>query len=273
MADARAVEWRRLELRDIPDLADFAPPEWRMALDAVLLQNIGRGYFLGRVATTASGIIAVGQGMVTGRTGWLGNIIVRPDSRRQGLGSRMTRDLMDALRERGCSSLLLVASESGEPIYRKLGFRQTEEYVFLDVPPLAALEDAAVRRLTAADRDGVLRLDVEATGESRAELLTPHLASGWGHRGGEGALEGFFLPSLGAGLVVAESERAGEALLSFKHALFPGPAVVPAGNAAALRLLLAHGATETRRAPRMVLGEEAEWRPERVFARASGYCG
>ena len=268
-----AVEWRRLELRDIPDLADFAPPEWRMALDAVLLQHIGRDYFLGRVATTASGVVAVGQGIVTGRTGWVGNIIVRPDSRRQGLGSRMTRELIDALRGRGCSSLLLIATASGESVYRKIGFRRTSEYVFLDVPRLPPREDAAIRHLGPADSRQVLSLDLRATGESRADLLAPHLASAWGHEGPEGVLDGFFLPSLGGGLVVAESGRAGEALLCFKHAHAPGPAVVPAGNTAALRLLLGQGAREAARAPRMVLGEDAEWRPEHVFARASGYCG
>ncbi len=50
-----------------------------------------------------------------------------------------------------------------------------------------------------------------------------------------------------------------------------GP-VVPAANAAALHFLDAHRARETARAPRMVLGEDAAWRPESVFARASGNC-
>lgn len=268
-----AVTWRGLELADIPELADFAPAEWRVALDAVLLEHVERSYFVGRVAAAGDGIVAVGQGIVTGRTGWVGNIIVRPDSRRQGLGSRMTRELIGELRACGCSSLLLIATPSGESIYRKLGFRRTGEYVFLSVPRLLPPEGVVIRRLAGEDLGRVLSLDLSATGESRAELLAPHLVSGWGHDGGDGALDGFFLPSLGAGFVVAESGPAGEALLHFKHAYAPAPAVVPADNTVALRFLLAHGAQETARAPRMVLGEEAQWRPGHVFARAAGYCG
>ena len=267
------VACRPMEVGDIPATADIAPAEWRVALDRVFLEHFGRDYFMGWVATGLPGIVAVGQGIVTGRTGWIGNVVVRPDSRNQGLGTRMTRELMGALRERGCATLLLIATEAGERIYRKLGFRTTGEYVFLDVPRVPPPEDASIRRLAAADTGSVLGLDLAATGESRAHLLTPYLASGWCHDAGDGVLDGFFLPSLGAGLVVAESQGAGEALLRFKHAFFPGPAVVPAANTAALRLLLEQGAAETRRAPRMVLGEEPEWRPGCIFARASGYCG
>jgi len=38
-----------------------------------------------------SRIVAVGQGIATGRTGWIGHIIVQPDVRNRGLGSRMTQ--------------------------------------------------------------------------------------------------------------------------------------------------------------------------------------
>lgn len=63
------------------------------------------------------------------------------------------------------------------------------------------------------------------------------------------------------------------ALLRFKHALYPGETVVPAAHESALRFLCEHGARETVWALRMVLGAEAAWRPEWIFARASGYCG
>jgi len=56
------------------------------------------------VAAAAADIVAVGQGIVTGQTGWIGNIIVRPDARRRGLGSRMTQEVTASLREHARSS-------------------------------------------------------------------------------------------------------------------------------------------------------------------------
>jgi len=185
----------------------------------------------------------------------------------------MTRDIMTLLRARGCSSLLLVATALGEPVYRKLGYRTTTDYVFLDIPRLSPCPSTRVRRLADRDVGAVLALDALATGEVRADLLTPHLASGWAHEGHDGRLGGFFLPSLGRGLVIAGEPAAGLGLLSLRHAFFPAGVVVPAANTSALQFLAAHGARETARAPRMVIGEEAPWRPELIFARAAGYCG
>jgi ribosomal protein S18 acetylase RimI-like enzyme len=271
--DTPGFELRDLELPDVPALATFAPENWRMALDAVLLQHVSRSYFCARVGLDRNGIAAMAQGIVTGSAGWLGNIIVRPEARNRGLGRRMTLDMVDVLRARGCSSLVLIATELGEPVYRKIGFRRTGEYLFLKVPPVSLSPTSAIRRLEPSDADEVLRLDLMATGEARDDLLAPHLGAGWGHLDPHGALDGYFLPSFGAGPVVARAPTAGCALLEFKHALYSRDAVVPSGNSAALRFLMEHGAEETLRAPRMALGDEVAWHPEWIFARGTGYCG
>ena len=106
--------------RSSSKLARFAPEEWNVALDAVLLEHFGRGYFHAREMAEPDGILAIGQGIATGRAGWIGNIIVRPEVRRRGLGSRLTKDIADLLQARGCSTLLLIATELGEPVYQKL---------------------------------------------------------------------------------------------------------------------------------------------------------
>jgi GNAT superfamily N-acetyltransferase len=264
---------RDLELSDIPELAGFAPKEWNMALDAVLLEHFGHGYFHARVSVESDGITAVGQGIATGRAGWIGNIIVRPEARNRGLGSRVTRDIMDLLQSRGCSTLLLIATELGEPVYQKLGFRKTEEYVFLRLPRLPAAPIKSVRRLQPFDTAAVFKLDAFAAGEARGDLLAPHLGAGWVHTDPDGALDGFFLPSFGAGLVVANRPPAGLELLGFKHTFYAGNAVVPGSNGSALQFLIEHGAEETARAPRMACGDEIAWQPECIFARGAGYCG
>ncbi len=269
----REVRSRNLEPCDIPKLALFAPEEWRVALDAVLLEHFGRAYFHARVIAEAEQIMAVGHGIATGPAGWIGNIIVRPGARNRGLGSRMTLEIMDCLRSRGCSTLLLIATKLGEPVYSKLGFRGTGEYVFLRVPRLEVAPTLSVRRLRPSEAGQVFKLDASATGEARNDLLAPHLGFGWGHVSPGGALDGFFLPSFGSGFVMASDTAAGLDLLGFKHAFYAGNAVVPDGNAAALQFLMQHGAEETARAPRMAIGDEVAWRPEFIFGRAAGYCG
>jgi GNAT superfamily N-acetyltransferase len=239
----------------------------------VLLQHFGRAYFHARVIADADGIAAVGHGIATGPAGWIGNIIVRPEARNRGFGSRITAEIIDILRSRGCSTLLLIATQLGEPVYRKFGFRTTGEYVFLRVPPLEALPDHSIRRLQLSEANTVCDLDAIATGESRGELLAPHVGSGWGHVGPGGVLDGFFLPSFGSGFVMACEAAAGLALLRFKHAFYSSNAVIPADNAEALSFLRSRGAEETTRAPRMALGEDTAWRPETIFGRAAGYCG
>lgn len=244
-----------------------------MPLDAAMIQHVGRRYFHARVATMASRIVAVGQGVATGRTGWIGNIIVSPDMRGRGLGARMTQQIMFWLLDQGCSTMLLTATEAGEPVYRKLGFRQTAEYVFLDTPRLPPPAAGAVRRLEPDDVNQVARIDASVTGETRVELLEPHLGSGWVWADRDRGLAGFFLPTFGQGLVLADDPAAGVDLLRFKHAFFPRNAVVPAANTVALTFLAEHGARQTARAPRMALGDEADWMPHGVFGRAAGFCG
>ena len=264
---------RDLELSDIPKLAGFAPEEWNMALDAVLLEHFGRGYFHARVSAASDRTLAVGQGIATGHAGWIGNIIVRPEARNRGLGSRVTQDIVELLRARDCSAFLLIATELGEPVYQKLGFRKTGEYVFLRLPRLPEPPNNLCEATpTVRDRCGV------QTGRfcDRRDTRGPARSAPWRCMGPRGSRRhaGRLFPSVfRRGLVVASRPPAGLELLRFKHAFYPCNAVVPAGNSAALHFLIEHGAEETARAPRMALGDEVAWRPECIFARGAGYCG
>jgi GNAT superfamily N-acetyltransferase len=264
---------RPLRRSDIPLLAGFAPPEWNIALDSVLLEHCERPYSHALVIASAPGILAVGEGIANGNAGWLGNIVVHPEARNRGLGARLTAALVESLTAGGCRSLALTATPLGEPVYRKLGFRPDGAYVFLRMPRLEPESFPSIRRALEPDLPAVLRLDSFATGESRAALLQPYLPSAWVHTQPDGAIDGYFLPTLGAGPVAAVNPGAGGDLLAFKHAYFHGAAVVPAANQAALRFFLERGAEESSRLQRMALGEELPWRPECIYARGAGYCG
>lgn len=66
-------------------------------------------------------------GMVTAvphnLSGWIGNLIIPPELRRKGLGTRLFTAACDSLEKQGCQSIWLTASTQGEPLYDTFGFR------------------------------------------------------------------------------------------------------------------------------------------------------
>ena len=65
-------------------------------------------------------------GMVTTtcyqRSGWIGNLIVPPEHRRQGIGERLMKHALEHLLRRGVRTIRLEADPPGIGIYRRLGF-------------------------------------------------------------------------------------------------------------------------------------------------------
>jgi ribosomal protein S18 acetylase RimI-like enzyme len=54
--------------------------------------------------------------------GYIWNVYVVPDYRRQGIGRALTSCCVEYLREIGCTRAVLNASPSGRPVYESLGF-------------------------------------------------------------------------------------------------------------------------------------------------------
>lgn len=68
--------------------------------------------------------------------GFVGDVYVRPEARRQGLARALSAMTIDWLRKRGVETIRLLASEVARPIYSSLGFRATDEMALhLDPSP------------------------------------------------------------------------------------------------------------------------------------------
>ena len=63
----------------------------------------------------------------TGKRAHLMNVYTAPDYRGQGIARRMVKWLIEEARRRGVTEISLDATASGRPLYRKLGFRDSEE--------------------------------------------------------------------------------------------------------------------------------------------------
>ncbi len=81
------------------------------------------------IAFLDNDIAGVACGIENYHTGWISHVIVSENFRNRGIGTKLTRTVSRNLAKRGCVTQSLIATEEGERIYHKLGFRQQNRYL------------------------------------------------------------------------------------------------------------------------------------------------
>jgi GNAT superfamily N-acetyltransferase len=268
------IKIRKIEATEINLLKDFPPEDWKMDLPALISMHHSNACFYPVAAESGEMIIGCGIAYCFGKTGWLGNIIVIPDFRRQGIGRSITMHLMDYLREKGCNTQILIATEMGENIYRNLGFRISSMYDFYRCDSaVAAYKFPGIRKMEKGDIPAVEKIDRMITGETRSGFLEKYYSGGWVYERRSRGIGGFYLPDFSNGPVEAEETEIGLELMMFRLAHGRLTAAIPEENRAAGEFLVSLKFRKYRTAPRMVFGPEVPWQPEKIFNRGSGYCG
>ncbi len=113
---------RELKSTETTLLKDFAPPDWNTDLSVLFSFHFGQPYFYPVVCELDGKVVGCANGLCHGNAGWLGNIIVLPETRGQGIGQALTRRLVEFFHNQGIVHQVLTATKLGEPVYRKLGF-------------------------------------------------------------------------------------------------------------------------------------------------------
>ena len=232
------------------------------------------------VADLDGELFGTGVGSANGSAGWVGTIFVDAAHRGGGLGRALTQAVIERLESRGCSTLVLVATQLGRPIYDKLGFDVQGWYVIHEAAGIEAGEGngAAIRTqpIAASDLEAVAALDRTATGEDRSALLATLSRAaddaGWTMRGEGGELDGFVLrPPWGGGATIARSFDAAIAVLHHRRERAGPDRRVRAGvldeNTPGIEWLRANGWSEAWRAVRMARGAPLDWRPEMIWGQ------
>lgn len=215
---------------------------------------------------------AIGCTIVHHHVAWLAHIIVLPELRGHGLGTIITQKLIDQAKEHHCTTIQLIATELGAPVYKKLGFVTETEYVFYkDIQLKDAGTDKNIVPLSEKYYPQVLQLDIAASKENRRHHLQLFFEDGVAYLNKD-QVAGYFLPRWGDGLVIADSPSAGIALLEHRL-LTKNQACFPAHNAHALHFYKSIGMEPFKTAPRMRLGAPLHWHPEQLFNRIGGYKG
>jgi len=84
-----------------------------------LLKSFPQGCFVWRDGGEALGYLT---SVKYGRSGWIGNLLVRPEARRHGIGRGLMERAVSALIKNGVETVWLTASEDGAGIYQRIGF-------------------------------------------------------------------------------------------------------------------------------------------------------
>lgn len=269
-----SIEIRPLQYDELPLLDGIPPPEWRLDIVTFFRTQYPEPYFHAVAAWTVGAVAGVGNVVINGTTGWLGNIIVPEPYRSRGIGRAVMEHLCRYCRARGCTSLQLIATELGLPLYVSMGFQVVEDYLFMSGGTAKQPEEQ--ENITPARPEHwpfIEALDHLATGEDRGLLLRKFgsEAQVWQQNG---QIRGFFLPKLGDGLIIADTLTAGTDLLAWKHSRTPGlNAGLPESNEAAVRFLQDMGYSTFRKAPRLFLDSDTKRRPEMIYSRIGGYVG
>ncbi|OGU59000.1 MAG: hypothetical protein A2V66_16395 [Ignavibacteria bacterium RBG_13_36_8] len=224
-------------------------------------------------AVQNSRIIGVATGIKNKDTGWVAHVIVSPNHYRHGIGQMLTEHVVKNLDSLGCKTQLLIATQMGEKLYEKLGFRTSGTYKFFKPKQIQVKKVSKnIRQLKYDERDEILALDEKISGEFRKHMLEMFLKNGWIYIDPDtNKIKGYFLQELGEGSIIATDEQGGTELLEFKHHLGPMKTTIPDKNKTAEKFLLNNGFEEYQTAPRMVLGKEVDWKPECVYSRIGGH--
>ena len=67
-----------------------------------------------------------------GQRGYILNVFVEPEYRGRGIAKALTLECMAEAKRRGIGVVALHASKKGQPVYEKLGFKTSNEMLFVE---------------------------------------------------------------------------------------------------------------------------------------------
>lgn len=225
--------------------------------------------------TIAGEIVGVGCAIIHDTTAWLAHIIVAEDHRNTGVGYTIVNYLIDQIHQNNkINSVLLIATQLGEPLYRKAGFRLVCEYTYWEkseeYTPFTLSGNFV--QYNPEFKTFLKALDLIISGEYRWQFMQAYLQDSVLYIENK-KVQGIYLPTLGEAAIFAINQKAGTELLKLRF-YQKERVVVPQQNTELQIWLRENGfALQDTIGRRMILGDDIAWNPEAMFGRIGGNYG
>lgn len=264
------MDIKPLEQSDVPLVFELQPPGWEIM--SVIDFYTKADFCFPIKITIDDKIIGIGTTILHKDVAWLAHIIVHDHYRNKGVGRLITQTLIERADAARCKTIYLLATEMGEPVYTKLGFEAETEYLSFKGEKITGdTADDNIVSYKSEYADQISKLDRQVSGEERWFHLEPYLSDGFVYLHDTNVM-GYYLPTLGDGLIVARTEVAGEALMKLRM-ITKDFAVFPSENVLATAIMARHNFNFFRTQKRMRLGKQRDWQPANIYNRIGGNLG
>lgn len=266
------MDIQTLEYDDINLITGLLPPGWEATIPTLEFYTNTNFCFPIKV-TIDKKIVGVGTTIIHNDVAWLAHIIVHPDYRNQSIGKLITQTLVDNSISKCCDTIYLLATDLGEPVYKKIGFETETEYLYFKGEKIiGAYKNAEnIAAFNSNFKQQISNIDQQVSGEDRMFQLEQHLSSGFVYIQ-DNDVKGFYLPNLGNGLIIATTNSAGQELMKL-HLTSKDFAAFPIDNVSATDFMYQNNFKKVRTEKRMRLGKKRNWQPTNIYNRIGGNLG
>lgn len=221
-------------------------------------------------------IIAIGSVVIHKDVAWIAHIITLSDYRRKGLGTTITKKLIEISKENNCSTIYLIATDEGKKLYETLGFVEETKYLFFQKKNFKnqfkhPINSKNIIPYEKHFKNQIFALDKEISSENRKEHIEKFLKNSFVYCEND-TIEGFYLPSFGEGLILGNNPSVGEELLKI-HMNNNDKVVLPENNSYSIQFLENNGFNQNLTGTRMRLGLKRQVQYEKIFNRIGGNLG
>ena len=217
-------------------------------------------------------LVGTGTAILHEKTGWLATIITHSAYRNQGIGKAITEHLLTFLQSHDCEYIYLIATALGEPVYTKVGFITESRYDFYkDINLENLVISESVSPYQSVHKQAIFELDRSISGEDRSQHLEDFLADSFVYFQ-DSNIEGFYFPTLGDGLIVANTPEAGIELMKKRFQKFT-IAAFPQENKDAHDFMKSYGYAPVSTHARMHFQKPMPWKPVGLYNRVGGNIG
>ena len=123
------------------------------------------------VAFQAQEPIGIATCVSYGKIGWFGNLAVKEECRKRGIGTFMVKQSLKYLREKGVETVGLYAYSHLVRFYEKVGFKPHDDFVVLNGKPSLSKPKRASREAGKNDIAALIDFDKRCFGWERKKLL------------------------------------------------------------------------------------------------------